>query len=91
MTAKAREESIVYAIPIAAFKPFVAQNAEVLNFLLESFAANSKNSLDKENPGKLMSDNVMHADGQSDTLYFPWIFFIKRVFRIRCKTFQQEV
>ncbi len=53
MTAKAREESIVYAIPITAFKPFVAQNAEVLNFLLESFAANSKNSLDKENPGKI--------------------------------------
>src|SRR6478672_4468957 len=50
MTAKAREESIIYAIPIASFKPFVAQNSDVLNFLLESFAANSKNSLDKENP-----------------------------------------
>ena len=36
MTAKAREESVVYAIPIAIFRPFVAQNGEVLNFLLES-------------------------------------------------------
>jgi CBS domain-containing protein len=38
MTAKAREESIIYAIPIAVFRPFVANNAAVLNFLLETFA-----------------------------------------------------
>jgi CBS domain-containing protein len=36
MTAKAREESIIYAIPIAVFRPFVANNAAVLNFLLET-------------------------------------------------------
>jgi CBS domain-containing protein len=30
MTAKAREESIIYAIPIAVFRPFVANNAAVL-------------------------------------------------------------
>jgi CBS domain-containing protein len=35
MTAKAREESIIYAIPIAVFRPF-ANNAAVLNFLLET-------------------------------------------------------
>jgi uncharacterized membrane protein len=33
---KAREESIIYAIPIAVFRPFVANNAAVLNFLLET-------------------------------------------------------
>ena len=48
MTAKAREESIVYAIPIATFRPFVAQNSEVLNFLLESFANNTSNPADTE-------------------------------------------
>jgi len=85
MTAKAREESIVYAIPIAVFKPFVAQNAEVLNFLLESFAANSKNSLDKENPGKLMSDNVMHSEGQSDTLYFQSLTYTKTPLKMESK------
>jgi CBS domain-containing protein len=31
MTAKG-EESIIYAIPIAVFRPFVANNAAVLNF-----------------------------------------------------------
>jgi CBS domain-containing protein len=36
----ARRESIIYAIPIAVFRPFVANNAAVLNFLLETFATN---------------------------------------------------
>ncbi len=91
MTAKAREESIIYAIPIATFKPFVAQNAEILNFLLESFAANSKNSLDKENPGKLMSDNVMHTDGQSDMLYFQSLIYNKTPLKITSNTSVKHV
>ncbi|WP_269684547.1 DUF294 nucleotidyltransferase-like domain-containing protein [Flavobacterium lacustre] len=71
MTAKAREESIVYAIPIATFRPFVANNALVLNFLLESFATNTRNTKDKENlRGKLISDNVFYSDQQSEIQYF---------------------
>jgi CBS domain-containing protein len=38
MTAK--EESVVYAIPIAIFRPFVANNTAVLNYLLRIFAIN---------------------------------------------------
>ncbi|MFV5696446.1 DUF294 nucleotidyltransferase-like domain-containing protein [Flavobacterium sp. LB3P122] len=71
MTAKAREESIVYAIPIATFRPFVANNSEVLNFLLESFAVNTRNPKDKENLiGKLISDNVFYSDQQTEMQYF---------------------
>ncbi|MFH6971205.1 DUF294 nucleotidyltransferase-like domain-containing protein [Flavobacterium petrolei] len=71
MTAKAREETIVYAIPIAIFRPFVANNSEVLNFLLESFAVNTRNPKDKENLiGKLISDNVFYSDQQSEMQYF---------------------
>lgn len=71
MTAKAREESLVYAIPIVAFRPFVANNSDVLNFLLESFAVNTRNPKDKENLiGKLISDNVFYADQQSEMQYF---------------------
>ena len=71
MTAKAREESIVFAIPIVVFRPFVANNSEVLNFLLESFAVNTRNPKDKENLiGKLISDNVFYADQQSEMQYF---------------------
>ncbi len=71
MTAKAREESIIYAIPIATFRPFVANNSAVLDFLLESFASNTSNPGDKENlRGKLISDNVYYSDQQSEIQYF---------------------
>lgn len=75
MTAKAREESIVYAIPITTFKPFVAQNSAVLDFLLESFAVNTKGSLDKNH--NLISDNVGYSDNQSDMLYFQSLTYNK--------------
>ena len=71
MTAKAREESIIYAIPIAIFRPFVANNSEVLDFLLHSFATNTINPNDKENlQGKLLSDNVYFSNQQSEMQYF---------------------
>lgn len=81
MTAKAREESIVYAVPIAAFKPFVAQNATVLDFLLESFAVNTKNSLDNKNH-TLLSDNVSYSDNQSDMQYFQSLNYNKTPLKI---------
>jgi CBS domain-containing protein len=77
MTAKAREECLVYAIPIATFRPFVAQNSEVLNFLLESFATNSTNPGDLETKGKLMSDNVILGNQQSDIHLFQSLVYNK--------------
>jgi CBS domain-containing protein len=71
MTAKAREESIIYAIPIAKFRPFVANNSEVLDFLLQSFASNTSNPSDKDNlQGILISDNVHYSEQQSEIQYF---------------------
>lgn len=84
MTAKAREESIVYAIPITTFKPFVAHNPDVLNFLLESFAANTKSSLDKNH--NLISDNVGYTDNQSDMLYFQSLTYNKTPLKISTST-----
>lgn len=89
MTAKAREESILYAIPIETFKPYVAQNPEVLNFLLESFATNSKNPADKYN-NKLISDNVV-SDTQSDTLYFQSLNYSKTPVKVTATTKIKEV
>lgn len=69
MTAKAREESIIYAIPIAVFRPFVANNSDVLNFLLESFAVNSRHTKDSMNSnGKLLSDSD-YLDQQTEMQY----------------------
>ena len=82
MTAKAREDCIVYAIPIAVFKPFVAQNPQVLDFLLESFATNTRNPFDKENRGKLITDNV-YTDGQQNEIqYFQSLAYNKTPLKV---------
>jgi CBS domain-containing protein len=90
MTAKAREESIVYAIPIAVFKPFVAQNPQVLDFLLESFATNTRNPFDKENRGKLITENV-YTDNQSNEFqYFQSLSYNKTPIKIAADTMIKE-
>lgn len=82
MTAKAREDCIVYTIPIAVFKPFVAQNPQVLDFLLESFATNTRNPFDKENRGKLITDNV-YTDGQQNEIqYFQSLAYNKTPLKV---------
>jgi len=82
MTAKAREDSIVYAIPIAVFKPFVAQNPQVLDFLLESFATNTRNPFDKENRGKLITDNVYTENQSNEFQYFQSLAYNKTPIKI---------
>lgn len=77
MTAKAREESIVYGIPIEIFRPYVSQNQDVLNFLLESFASNTRNPHSKENKGKLISENVIYNDQTTEIQYYQTIKYTK--------------
>lgn len=82
MTAKAREDSIVYAIPIEVFKPFVAQNPQVLDFLLESFATNTRNPFDKENRGKLITDNVYTDNQTNEIQYFQSLTYNKMPLKV---------
>jgi CBS domain-containing protein len=86
MTAKAREDSIVYAIPISVFKPFVAQNPQVLDFLLESFATNTRNPFDKENRGKLITDNVYTENQANEIQYFQSLAYNKTPIKITAAT-----
>lgn len=91
MTAKAREDSIVYAIPIAVFKPFVAQNPQVLDFLLESFATNTRNPFDKENRGKLITDNVYTENQSNEIQYFQSLSYNKMPLKITANTAVKDV
>jgi len=77
MTAKAREESIIYAIPIRIFQPFVIANSDVLSFLLESFASNTRNPYDQEHRGTLISENIIYKEQQADIQYFQSIHYSK--------------
>jgi CBS domain-containing protein len=91
MTAKAREDSIVYAIPIAVFKPFVAQNPQVLDFLLESFATNTRNPFDKENRGKLITDNVYTENQSNEIQYFQSLSYNKMPLKVSANTVVKDV
>lgn len=92
MTAKAREESIIYAIPIATFRPFVANNSDVLDFLLQSFASNTSNPADKENSrGKLISDNVYYSDQQTEMQYFQSLTYNVAPLKASTTSIVQEV
>lgn len=91
MTARAREESIIYAIPIATFRPFVAQNSEVLNFLLESFANNTSNPSDIENKGKLLSDNIAFSSKPTEIQYFQTLSYNRAPLKIAANTLIKDV
>ena len=78
MTAKAREESVVYAIPITTFRPFVANNAEVLDFLLQSFASTAQGTGDKYKKGNLINDTVQYAENKSEIQFFQTLDYNKK-------------
>lgn len=86
MTAKAREESILYAIPIDSFKPFVLHNEKVLEYLLESFAKNSRNGYDSDLANNVLSDSVTFNDKQQDLLFFQNLIYNKQVVDIPMNT-----
>lgn len=69
MTAKSRDESVVYALHIDVFRPIVAKYTDVLNFLLESFATNTQNPGDNRSSAKF-NDNIIYSGQQSEIQYF---------------------
>lgn len=58
LEARAQEESILYAIPIALFKPIVKHNVDVGSFLVESFASNTRNPYSNTHKGQLLGDSA---------------------------------
>ncbi len=77
MTAKAREESVILAIPVEKFKSFVAKHTSVLNFLLESFAANGNQAEDVELRTSGASEKVVYNTVQTEIQYFQSLSYNK--------------
>ncbi len=88
MTAKAREESLVFAIPIETFRPYVSAYPDVLNFLLESFATNTQNP--EQNRGKFLSDNIIYSQPQSEIQYIQSLTYNKAPLRVNTATPVQQ-
>ncbi|NJB35433.1 DUF294 nucleotidyltransferase-like domain-containing protein [Croceivirga sp. JEA036] len=58
LQAKTEEESIIYAIPIKQFKPFTRENEQLANFLVESFASNTRNPYSSTHKGQLIGETI---------------------------------
>jgi CBS domain-containing protein len=89
MTARAREESLVYAVPINVFRPFLSRNVEVLNFLLESFATNTHNP--DESRRRLMADQVIYPDQQAEMQYFQTLSYNRAPLKTSPATLVRDV
>ncbi len=68
LTAKTEEETILYAIPIAIFRPYTKENRTVADFLVESFASNTRNPYDKSNRGQLLGDTMEASSNRKNQL-----------------------
>ncbi len=66
LQAKAHEESILYAIPISVFKPVALTNTAIGNFVIESFASNTRNPYSKNHRGKLFIDNTININSDTE-------------------------
>src|SRR5690606_13285076 len=66
MQAKAHEETILYAIPIALFKPLALDNHRVGDFLIASFASNTRNPYSLKHRGKLYGETQNLDAGQPE-------------------------
>jgi CBS domain-containing protein len=70
MTAKAREDALVYALPIDIFEPYISANQQVLDFMLESFASQTRNPRDRERTGRLLAENTIQSEQEVEIQYF---------------------
>jgi CBS domain-containing protein len=92
MNAKAREESIIYAIPITTFKTFVTNNPNVMDYLLQSFASTSSNPNEIEHlQGKMISDNVFYSHQKSEMQFFQTLSYNTVPLKISESSIVQEV
>jgi CBS domain-containing protein len=89
MTAKAREETLIYAIPIASFKPLLAENLNVLDFLLQNFA--SATNATRENSEHSIVDSLQYGNTQSEIQYFQSISYSKNPLKAAASSTIQEV
>lgn len=91
MTAKASEDSIIYAIPVSVFKPYVSKNEEVLNFLLESYANNTLDPGNIENNGMSLSENTSSGIKTTEIQYFQSLLYNKTPFVTSSTTIAKDV
>lgn len=92
MEAVAHEESILYAIPIAVFKPYALENRNVGNFLIESYASNTRNPYSDIHKDKLYGDlGQENLHSSKDTFDLQPIQYSKKIVTCSPSTTARDV
>lgn len=84
------EESIIYAIPLKEFKPLAISNSQVGNFLMESFASNTRNPYSTEHRGKLFTEDEEISFKQEALFDLQPIPMVKKMVTVSPETSIQE-
>ena len=77
INAIAREESILFSIPVSVFKPFMDSNPDVIKFLKERFDANTISSPNINNQSSDTIVNSSFDNRQSEIQYFQTLNYNK--------------
>ncbi|TDU40277.1 CBS domain-containing protein [Gelidibacter sediminis] len=80
------EESILYGIPLATFKPLISQNKDVVDFLIESFASNTENPFSKEIHGSLYDHRLEVLANDKELFELQPVRYIKKVITAKAHT-----
>ncbi len=90
-TAKAIQDSIIYAIPVAVFKPYIANNSKIFDFLLQNFAPSSS-SESSENLGLgFTSEGLKTFETQNEIQFFQSLEYNKKPLLITAEETVQSV
>ena len=80
------EESILYGIPLATFKPLITRNRNVVDFLIESFASNSENPFSKEIHGSLYDNSLDVVANDKELFELQPVRYVKKVITAKADT-----
>ena len=92
LRAKAYEESILYGLPFDEFRPFTRKYESVANFLIESFASNTRNPYSKIYKGKLLGQAPNQAFDTHHSLFdLQYVNYSKKLVTCSRKTTIKDV
>lgn len=86
ITAITDEECILYAIPIALFKPLAENNKNIGNYLIESFASNTENPYSKKHYDAFFSDAEIIVNPTDELFEIQPVKYTKKVVTIKPDT-----
>ncbi|WP_086478103.1 MULTISPECIES: DUF294 nucleotidyltransferase-like domain-containing protein [Arenibacter] len=91
MEARAKEESIIYAIPIDIFKPYALQNHKVGDYLIASFASNTRNPYSESHRGRLYEELLDPVAPHTPLMDLQTVTYSKKLISCREDTPVNEV